>query len=385
MSPHLIVVGWSARAAVQSARRAGFSADAVDAYLDADLQQTARTCVRLTSWRRAAEAAAQLPPSEWLYVGGLENHPDVVGEISRRHRLLGTGSAALRRVRDPVELQRSVRRGGFSFPAMRPAETAAAVDPAEQWLVKRRGSAGGVGVAWFDRMRPVAADAYLQQFIDGTSYGATYVAAGGKALYLGACRLLSTGDAVTGNAATNDASPPFGYAGSIGPMDFAPTVTAKLARLGDVLVADFAPSGLVGVDFILDADDEPWPLEVNPRYTASVELLERATGASLLSIHRKACLEGLLPPMATLPAASRLHGKRIVYHRGTASLTVREDQAAAWLRQAVGGDHYAQLADVPVAGTQIAPGEPIATIFAAGRTEQDVLRRLDEHEARLLL
>ena len=43
--------------------------------------------------------------------------------------------------------------------------------------------------------------------------------------------------------------------------------------------------GLFGVDFVL-RDGIPWPVEVNPRYTASVEVLEFAAGIRALTLHR---------------------------------------------------------------------------------------------------
>ena len=52
------------------------------------------------------------------------------------------------------------------------------------------------------------------------------------------------------------------------------------------MLADrFELSGLFGVDFILDGD-QVWTLEVNPRYTASVEIVERATGIHAIAAPR---------------------------------------------------------------------------------------------------
>ncbi len=70
----------------------------------------------------------------------------------------------------------------------------------------------------------------------------------------------------------------FQYAGSVGPWPVSDGTRATLARIGNVLAEEFDLIGLFGVDFILD-DEEVWTLEVNPRYTASVEIVERVTGA----------------------------------------------------------------------------------------------------------
>ena len=51
---------------------------------------------------------------------------------------------------------------------------------------------------------------------------------------------------------------------------------------------EFGLKGLNGIDFLLTADDEPMFLEVNPRYSASMELFAAAM-ADLFSLHVKAC------------------------------------------------------------------------------------------------
>ena len=64
--------------------------------------------------------------------------------------------------------------------------------------------------------------------------------------------------------------------------------SARIGLLGDFLAASYRLVGLFGVDFIL-SDGQPWPVEINPRYTASVEVLELALRRSLLAEHRRAC------------------------------------------------------------------------------------------------
>ena len=54
------------------------------------------------------------------------------------------------------------------------------------------------------------------------------------------------------------------------------------------MAEQFELLGLFGIDFMLDGEDV-WTLEVNPRYTASVEVVERFTGLSAISLHAEAC------------------------------------------------------------------------------------------------
>ena len=64
----------------------------------------------------------------------------------------------------------------------------------------------------------------------------------------------------------------------------------QFQRIGQCLANDFSLRGLFGVDAIVNARGV-WPVEVNPRYTASIELIERQRQISLIPWHRAACCE----------------------------------------------------------------------------------------------
>ena len=70
----------------------------------------------------------------------------------------------------------------------------------------------------------------------------------------------------------------FQYAGSIGPWPISEAHLATLDRHRQRTGERFELVGLFGVDFMLDGE-EVWTIEVNPRYTASVEIVERCTGS----------------------------------------------------------------------------------------------------------
>ncbi len=70
---------------------------------------------------------------------------------------------------------------------------------------------------------------------------------------------------------------PFHYCGSVGPVDCSPGLQEMLERLGNTLTASCQLRGIFGVNGVL-RDGAFWPVEVNPRYTASVEVLEYARG-----------------------------------------------------------------------------------------------------------
>ena len=115
MNAHLIIIGASVRAAAMSACRAGYAPWAVDCFTDWDLT-TLCDSYQIDDYPYGfPRFLGKLPPAPWMYVGGLENHPDIVDEISRDRLLLGNPGQVLRRVRDPHFVTEFLRKSGVSL------------------------------------------------------------------------------------------------------------------------------------------------------------------------------------------------------------------------------------------------------------------------------
>jgi predicted ATP-grasp superfamily ATP-dependent carboligase len=172
-------------------------------------------------------------------------------------------------------------------------------------------------------------------------------------------------------------APEFHYCGSMGPV--AP-IPAGVHRLGDILVQEFSLRGLFGVDFVYRVDPETgrdacFLLEVNPRYTASVEVLERAFGIGLLDLHRAVFADR---PIAWTPpaAAPVVWGKAIYYARDDLIFPADGPWMTA-LRQPLGVD-AAEYADIPRPAERILRGRPVLTVFASGSSSAECLLRVRE-------
>ena len=364
MSGTLTIVGASARAAAQSAARAGYVPVAFDLFADADL---AALCPATRIVQYPADflaALAQAPDAPWLYTGGLENYPRLIGRMADLRLLLGNSAETLDGVRDPRKLFKALHAGGLQAPAMFTRRNISG----RKWLVKPRRSSAGLGVRFAEPrdLDQPPGGAILQEYVDGQSCSATYVAAGGRAVLLGATGQLVGRDW--------DALPDeFLYLGSIGPLAVGEDEQAKLVRIGEIVAREFGLVGLFGVDFIRTGSGL-FPVEVNPRYTASVEVLERVTGIPLLAWHVAACRRGDLPSAS--PPVSGYAGKAIVYAR----------QPCRWIGSLPGQKDgpWPDLADIPQPGTSFQRGQPIATVFAAGTTPSDVQRELRSREQGVL-
>jgi len=362
----LLIVGASARSAAFSTRCAGGRPSCVDLFADRDL---AAICpaVRLSPREYPdglAHLAAEAPASPWMYTGALENHPELVDRISASRPLWGNDGSTLRAVRDPIAVAESLRRAGLPCPGVRLSPAGLPRDG--NWLVKPLASAGGRGVhPLVSSSKPVRVPSYYQERIAGPSLSALFVGDRSGARLRGVTRQeIGRGGA------------PFAYRGSLGPWPVSDRESARIGLLGDFLAASYRLVGLFGVDFIL-SDGQPWPVEINPRYTASVEVLELALRRSLLAEHRRACDPDALPLAevdAKVSAPGKLVvGKIILFAPSRCRLPVLDHWEPAYPTSPFA---VPPLGDIPHPGTVFEAGDPVMTLFSLGKSPATCRARL---------
>jgi uncharacterized protein len=347
MPRRLIILGASARAAAFAAVRAGFEPYAIDLFADSDL----------------AALCAAAPKAPWMYTGGLENHPRLVARLAELRPLWGNGPAVLGAVRDPRRLASVLAEEGFAAPRL-----FSGVDGEKcRWLIKPlRGSAGrGVRFAAASDLTAPPHGVVIQEYIEGESCSATFVAADGGAILLGVSRQLIGRDFGLDSE--------FLYAGSLAPLELRPEESAKLCALGKALVECFRLVGLFGIDF-LRTPRELWPVEINPRYTASIEMTERVTGLAYVALHAAACRDQpLLPYSLETAPRSRCTGKAIVYARENCRW---QKTPVPFFEKGTGVFSWPPLADIPQFEQAFRAGQPMVTVFAEGESLADVERQL---------
>jgi predicted ATP-grasp superfamily ATP-dependent carboligase len=366
----LLIFGASARAAAFSALRADFQPWCADLFADADLQQRV-PAMQLPShypdgFLELIDVELQGP---WLYTGGLENRPFLVGKMARRRLLWGNDQAALLAARSPFTVASVLRKAGLPGPAVwGPGDRLSLAG--RRWLIKPLAGPGGGASIHFLNANVVQARlsphrCYLQEFLEGESRAAIFLGDGSQARLLGVTRQLVGRDWL--HAA------PFHYCGSVGPLSLTPGEFAKVERLGSALAAGCGLCGLFGVDGIW-RNGTLWPVEINPRYTASVEVIEYATGVPALKWHGRVFETGSLPT-EELPPAQNVVGKAVYF--APAALTFPEE--GPWSAALIANeppDKLIPFADIPPEGTEIEPGHPVMTALARDAT-------VDACEARL--
>jgi predicted ATP-grasp superfamily ATP-dependent carboligase len=192
---------------------------------------------------------------------------------------------------------------------------------------------------------------YLQERVRGPSGSLIFAADGRSAVVLGLSRQL-VGISFLGCRG-------FQYCGSLlasARADLFPLQSDLLDRaaaLAASLTREFHLIGLNGIDFVA-RQGVPFPIEVNPRYSASMELVERAAGTSIFEMH-VAAGRGRLPAPCTV--ADLVHGKAVVFARRTVSVPA----GGLDIRDST-------IADIPHPGERIERGRPICTVFAEAET-----------------
>jgi predicted ATP-grasp superfamily ATP-dependent carboligase len=370
MAESLLIVGASARAAAFSALRAGLQPWCVDLFADCDLQ---RRCSATRLEERYPHGFARFldnaPLGPWMYTGGLENWPRLVERWARRRPLWGNRGPALDAARNPEHVASLLRSHSIPAPGLWRADQ---TPPSSGcWLLKPRHGASGIGIrSWSsDESLTLSREAYLQEFIEGQSLGLLFLGDGRTARFLGMTHQL------VGESWLHAA--PFRYCGSIGPLDAQTIRHPALDTLGHLLASACFLEGLFGVDGILH-DGMFFPVEINPRYTASVEVLEYATASALLTWHAHVFTHGQLPPAPPALPLEGTIGKAILFARADL-LFPAEGPWMAELRSPQPLEELPAFADIPAAGERIEAGGPILTFFARAdcyASCEDTLRRI---------
>jgi predicted ATP-grasp superfamily ATP-dependent carboligase len=281
----------------------------------------------------------------------------------------------LERVRDPLfpcEVWASAECDALRVPRVLPGDAV----PAEGvWLVKPRRGAGGYGIRQFHLANPVPDPAahYLQEYVTGVPMSAVFVAGAGEPQLLGVTEQLnSVGWLHAGS---------FRYGGNVGPVELPEATADALARYGAALAWAGGLVGLFGVDFILNTAGVAWPVEVNPRYPASAEVIEHATGRAVMLDHAAGCGTPATDWPVRRNPRRRVVGKAVYYAPWDFDFPA-DGPWDDWERP-FDPRNIPAFADVPAAGSKTEPGGPVLTVLEGGSTPAEVRDRLQSRAKEL--
>jgi predicted ATP-grasp superfamily ATP-dependent carboligase len=359
----ILILGLSTRAIAESAVRGGYDVLTLDYFGDRDQKELVENYSLMRDFRLGFSAQALLEASRQLdfeaavYISNLENHPEVVEELAEGHILLGNSPQTLREVRDWPTLRSFCQEAGVPRPAT--LFVSEAPPKGGRWLLKPVRSGGGHGISFWSG-KPLGEGHLLQEHVEGLDCSAAFVADGRD------CVLLGVTEQLIGREGLGASS--FAWCGNILPPALPLPVLNTVEDVAAKLTRRFGLRGVNGFDFVLahgEGQLTPYLVEVNPRYTASMELMEWAYGLSIFDLHVRS-FEGELPSFSLRGQLrqARFYGKGIVY----AQRDVVMPETAGWREKC--------RRDIPFPGERIEAGHPMCTVLAQGRSRNECWHRL---------
>jgi hypothetical protein len=365
----ILIVGMSVRAVVESAVRSGYRVLALDAFGDQDLKVLAESYALPRDFRvpysprSLYEAARRLQFDSVAYASNLENHPEVLDLFAASCRIIGNSPQAVRSVRCWPDLFARLAQAGFPVPETICAPTDHRLDLARRWLVKPLSSGGGHGVHYCRKRSFSATRSMIQQYIPGKACSASFIANGVESVLIGITEQLVGVEQFGAQG--------FRYCGSMLPLpeildpETGKAVIDQARRISDFLTRSYGLTGVNGFDFVLDGD-QVCLIEVNPRYSASMELLERAYGLPIYLLHVQAALDRLLPEfkLETQLNRGKFFGKSILFCETESVVPATFAHTGPDLR------------DIPSPGERLHEGSPVCTILAIRGTYAETFAEL---------
>jgi uncharacterized protein len=344
----VLVAGFATRHVAQSAFHAGYSVYAVDHFCDQDLNWYTKDRIRFED---------------------LENLPDAIEEMCHRYQfdmlvvtsgaedlatgipLFGTSGEKVARFLDKLDMQHFFEDLGVPVAGL--AQTGKF--PA---MIKPRHGAGGWRNTIVKDEREITAwkELYpeipyiLQLVVDGRPASVCCVADGTRA------RAVAVNEQILRGGSTSA----FGFCGSVTPYEY--PLNRHMIAIAETIAASSGCTGTVGIDFV--AGKEPVAIEINPRFQATVDTVETATGCNLFQLHINAC-RGILPEVTPHPAKYAARG--ILF--ADRDMMIRSD-----LRRL-----SPIIADIPWPDTFLEKGQAITSVFGWGGTREAALALLDKN------
>lgn len=350
MKETVLIAGFTTRHVAASAYRAGYRVVAADHFCDSDLARYVEDLEafgKLTDLPRAIAAiCSRNQVDHCILTSGAEGI-----------RMEGIASAGIDPERimtfiNKASMQQFFAEHGFLHPLLAGGdEYPVLIKPvtgAGGWRNAIIRSAGEKE-AWIRRF---GSQYVCQQIIDGVSASVSCISNGKKAVAIASNEQILR----------NDWRVAFGLAGTVTPCDH--PLTGEMMDIAEEIVSASGCLGSVEVDFILS--DEVVALEINPRFQASLEPVEMATGVNLFSLHMDACV-GEIPPRR--PEPLRYAVRRFVF--------ADEDCLVRYDLSSLGSF----VADIPSVGSVCAEGATIASVIGVGQSRKEALAMADRHAA----
>lgn len=323
------------------------------------------------------------PSSRVILAGGLEDSVESLELISRVDPCIVPEQ--YRQMRDWRNWRKWALRNGLQFPLTYTLEewqniqTLDAIGPttndpttSQRWLWKNLRSGGGLGVSFVDskdlsdlnslKARYDSTQGVLQEHVSGKSLGISFLSSSHGTLVLGMAEAIPHEPHIWSD---------FIYRGSIAPVAIPDWFLEPISNFASSVVHETNWCGLWQADFLLPGN-ELYLLEINPRWTASMELISYGYDLPLVSWHL-----GCVQPKRSEWNRIRMHvekaqkqgfyafRKNVLYAKVHRSVTAREAQEWWEGRWFASKNEKANMwyADIPHVHEKLIEGAPVHSLI----------------------
>ena len=376
------VIGFNARPIALSLKHSNAVTFVSDYWGDADLRESSNDCIAMLSptpgirQRQPLEVPVHEALVEnfllltkniqidFVLVGsGFDDDSDALKPIEELGLLKGNSVLGMKRAREHTRLDKIAKRLNLQ----RPKEFVTSIDDVDNYvekigypyLLRQLKSGGGSGIrlirnplnlqAFVERQPTQEQKFRIQEYVPGFDTSASILSSESDA------QCLSVQGQLIGMP-TAGKNCGFGYCGNYYPTFVPKTATEKIAESSEDICRELNLLGSNGIDFIVDASDKIWLMEINPRIQGTLEMLERACSGSITEMHVRATEGELVGKLPSLKPAVKM----IVYSRRSG---VVPDLST-----------FSNVVDRTPKDVIVHLGDPICTVIETGRSLKESYR-----------
>jgi uncharacterized protein len=338
----VLVFAQSGRYLAQSATQAGHIVWVADCFGDIDTQEIAARWHKLpafseldaTNLLKLLTTFANGQDCNLVCGSGIEIFYPILSQLPENINYLGNSSKTIQKIKNPSLFFALLAQYQLPYPATQFEQPN---NNNETWLFKEHTGLGGTHIT-FSTKCPKNTQGYFQQKIIGNSASILFLADSKKAQAI----------SINKQIVTNNKLKPFQLAAIETPFAISKTHRYLLFKAMNIITQETGLVGLNSLDFIIDDKDQLFILEINPRPSASAELVNNEL---LFQYHLQACQgENTLD----IPTTANTDHSGLYYLYAPQSITIP-----------VNMNWPVQSHDLPQPGTIIEANHPICTIVIA--------------------
>jgi len=312
---------------------------------------------------RKLKLASSMGCKAWIAGSGLEGNASLLFEAEKILPRYGMSIKTLESIYNPKFFFNVLRKFEIPFPEVVYAKKDILQN--DDWLCKDLSSCGGMGIKKNNLIKKNTSG-FFQKKISGIPMSVSIISNGESSKLIGFCKLI--------NFSFKDY--PYLYSGIIGPIRVSSLITETIMKYVSILIREFKLVGFFGLDFIIKKN-EIFVLEINPRPTVSLEILEKYHKNSLFELHCQSTIIRNQPSekdkFSNLKLIKnkykKLSGLKTVYALKNIMLNKKKITEIKKLSFTI---------DCPSISSNFSEGQPICTVAANGIDENTLKFELEK-------